>query len=134
MVTEKELKSQDFTKFTASTKSVAAFWQQLGNALKVHHSTDVLEAIELAMAGRKKDPMEDQLPALASAEYKAWADPQSTDAAVKRRGRVLSHLCDKMTKAMALVKISTTVQSLRSTQMAAARCSTIRARSLSNIR
>ena len=101
MVTEKELKSQDFIKFTASTKSVAAFWQQLGNALKVHHSTDVLEAIELAMAGRKKDPMEDQLPALASAEYKAWADPQSTDAAVKRRGRVLSHLYEKMTKAMA---------------------------------
>ena len=100
MVTEKELKSQDFTKFTASTKSVAAFWQQMANALKVHSSTDVLEAIEKAIAGRKKSPMEDQIPALASEAYKAWADPQSTDAAVKRRGRVLSHLYDKMCKAM----------------------------------
>ena len=44
MVTEKELKTPDFTKFTASTKTVAMFYQQVSNALKVHCMTNALEA------------------------------------------------------------------------------------------
>ena len=49
MVTEKELKTPDFTKFTASTKTVAMFYQQVSNALKVHSSKDLLLSIEKAL-------------------------------------------------------------------------------------